>query len=102
MFETAECPYCGHENDMTGSFERLGDDNIFDWKCSNCEKEFRVEVEPVFTASKIEYIDCEKCGTNTRDICEKGSIFPYPKHISENKICKSCFRKAYAKELDAG
>lgn len=97
MNDTVECPYCEYENDMTDALsDGLSSDNTFDWECSNCEEEFEVyvEFEPSYYPSKIEYVVCEKCGTETRDILEKGKVFPYPEHLKESKVCRSCFHKA--------
>lgn len=104
MNDTVECPYCGYDNDMTDALiDGLSSDNKFDWECQYCEKDFEVfvEFEPSYSASKIEIIICELCGVATRDICEKGRTFPYPKHLKVNKICNSCYRTEYDKELDA-
>lgn len=103
MFDSVDCPYCGSKNDMSDALVGLSpSDNAFDHECGNCEQEFEVEVEfdPRFSVGKIVYEKCEKCGTETRDICEKGRIFPYPKHLTETKICLSCFKKAMAKEFE--
>ncbi|SET76521.1 hypothetical protein SAMN05216389_12610 [Oceanobacillus limi] len=103
MNETVECPYCEYENDMSERTVDLPDDHKFDHECDSCEEEFEVfvEFEPSYSAGKIEYGNCQKCGTETRDICEKGRIFPYPKHLKETKICRPCFYKAYAEELES-
>lgn len=102
MYNTCECPYCGHKNDMTDCLEGLSNDNTTDWECSKCEKEFEVHVEfePSYTASEIVYKECEKCGTTTRDIYEKGRIFPWP-NMAEERVCQSCFRKAHAEDFKA-
>lgn len=91
MSDTVECPYCGHENEMDDDFSS----NEFDTECSNCEEEFEVFVEwyPSYSAGKIVYEKCDKCGTETRDIHKKGKVFPYPEHFKETEICKSCFLK---------
>lgn len=101
MSDTVDCPYCDHENDMSDALaDGLSDDNKLDWECSNCEREFEVYVEfdPSFSASKIEYIDCENCGSNTRDVLEKGRIFPFPKALEGKRICRHCFHKALSEE----
>jgi len=89
MIDTVECPYCGCENEMDGDFSS----DEFDTECSYCEEEFEVTVEwePSYRAGKIEYVKCEKCETETRDICKKGRIFPYPEHFEETEICRQCF-----------
>ncbi|WP_286171351.1 hypothetical protein, partial [Lentibacillus populi] len=76
--------------------------NEFDTECSNCEEEFEVIVEwnPSYYANKIEYVECEKCGTETRDICEKGRSFPYPEHYKETRVCKSCFLKGLEEQYE--
>ncbi|MFJ7976510.1 hypothetical protein ACIQZI_12520 [Peribacillus sp. NPDC096379] len=101
MFDTVECPYCEHENDMSEGTVDLPSDNKFDHECEKCEQEFEVfvEFEPSYSSGAIEYIECERCGTETRDICKRGWIFPYPKHIKENKICRTCFYKGMHEEL---
>ncbi|MMZ66439.1 hypothetical protein D1872_289380 [compost metagenome] len=101
MHDTVDCPYCGHENDMSDALtDGLSSDNTFDHECSNCEKEFEVYVEfdPSFSASKIEYTNCDNCGDKTRDIREKGRIFPFPKALEGKRVCKSCFYKALTAE----
>lgn len=102
MFETVECPYCEHENDMSEGTVDLPSDNRFDHECESCEREFEVYVEfsPSYSSAEIKYENCEKCGTETRDICEKGRIFPYPKHYKETKICRPCFYKGYLEEME--
>lgn len=102
MFDTVECPYCGFENDMSDGLTDLPSDNKFDQECGSCEREFEVEVEfePRYSSNKIVYENCEKCGTETRDICEKGRIFPYPKHLKVTKICRSCFLKSIGEEME--
>lgn len=99
MNDTVECPYCQYENDMTDALESLSSDNITDWECQNdeCGEEFEVHVEfePIFSSEKIVYEDCEKCGDATRDIAEKGRIYPWPKNTKENKLCRPCFGKLY-------
>jgi len=98
MNDTVECPYCEHENDMTDALSELSSDNTTDWECSKCGEEFEVHVEfePSFSAGKIVYEDCEKCGDKTRDIKEKGRVFPWPGLIREKKICRTCFGKAHS------
>ena len=103
MYNTAECPYCGHENDMTNALcDGLSNDNKLDWECEECEKEFEVyvEFEPLFSTSKIEYIDCENCGKKTRDIYEKHRVFPFPESLGDKRVCYSCFVKELSIELN--
>lgn len=102
MFETVECPYCGCDNDMSDGLTDLPSDNKFDHECESCEREFEVEVEfePSYSAGKIVYEKCERCGTETRDICKKGRIVPYPKHIKESKLCRDCFVKSVIEEIE--
>lgn len=102
MFDTVECPYCEYDNDMSDGLTDLPSDNRFDQECANCVKEFEVEVEfePHYSSAKIVYEKCEKCGTETRDICKKGRIFPYPKYIEATKICRPCFLKAIGEEME--
>jgi predicted nucleic acid-binding Zn ribbon protein len=80
----------------------LPNDNKFDHECDSCGREFEVfvEFEPSYSAGKIEYVQCEKCGTVTRDICKRGRIFPYPKHFKETEICKPCFFKGMKEEFE--
>lgn len=98
MWNTVECPYCKYENDMSDGLTDLPSDNKFDHDCASCEREFEVEVEfePHYSGIEIVYVKCEVCNAETRDICEKGKIFPYPEHVKETKLCWSCF----SKELD--
>ncbi|WP_160037300.1 hypothetical protein [Paenibacillus sp. USDA918EY] len=101
MFETVECPYCEHDNDMSDALsEGVPSDNTFDHECEKCGKEFEVyvEFEPSYSASEIVYVDCERCGSSTRDPRKKGSIFPWPEAVEENVICKECFYKALSEE----
>lgn len=103
MVDTAECPYCEHENDMTGALcEGVPDDGIFDWECYKCGKEFEVFVEfyPIYSTSEIVYTDCDACGGSTRDIHKRGSIFPFPKSLEDQQVCKECFLKHLVAELD--
>jgi len=104
MFDTVECPYCEHENDMSDGTIDLPSSNTFDHECENCQREFEVfvEFEPSYSSSEIVYISCEKCGTETRDVYKKGRIFPYPKHIEEKELCRECFYKAMHEELSNG
>ncbi len=101
MWNSVECPYCEYENDMSDALTDLSNnDNKFDTECSNCEREFEVEVEfdPQYSASKIVYEECEVCKTETRDICRKGKIFPYPKNIKGTQLCTTCFFRAMERE----
>lgn len=93
MRDTVDCPYCGHENDMSDGLTDLPSDNKFDHECENCEKEFEVEVEfePSYGANKIEYSSCEKCGVEIRDPNVRGKVFPFPKSVKENSVCNACF-----------
>src|SRR5690625_4978019 len=102
MFETVECPYCEHENDMSEGLIDLPSDNKFDHECENCEREFEVEVEfePIYSGTKIEYVNCELCGTETREPAKRGRIFPFPKHVEEDILCRPCFYKNMALELE--
>lgn len=104
MFDTVECPYCEHENDMSDGTVDLPRDNKFDHECENCELEFEVfvEFEPSYSASKIEYLDCEECGKETRDPLKKGRVFPWPKYLGKNIVCKSCFFKGHHDDYEQG
>ncbi|UFU00348.1 hypothetical protein KO561_05205 [Radiobacillus kanasensis] len=95
--DTVECPYCGHENDMSDGTIDLPDDNKFDHECENCEREFEVfvEFEPSYNSGKIEYVKCEKCGEDTREPAKRGKIFPFPKSLDGNVYCMSCFFKGH-------
>lgn len=100
--DTVECPYCEHDNDMTDALcDGLSSDNTLDWECENCEREFEVYVdfEPSYSASKIEYVKCEECGREERDICKKGKIFPWPASLNKNNVCRGCFYEARRKEM---
>lgn len=35
-YDTVECPYCGHENDMSDGCVDLPEDNKFDHECEKC------------------------------------------------------------------
>jgi len=103
MFDTVECPYCEHENDMSNALcDGLSSDNTLDWTCRGCEEEFEVHVEfePSYSASKIVYVNCEKCGTETRDPAKRGCIFPWPQFIEQNILCRPCYRKSHQEEYD--
>lgn len=102
MYDTVECPYCGYENNMSDGCVDLPDDNKFDHECENCQREFEVyvEFEPIYSTSVIEYIECEICRKETRDIVKRGYIYPYPKNIKEDNICQSCWRKLIFKEME--
>lgn len=104
MWDTVECPYCKQENDMSDGLVDLPSDNKFDHGCTNCGEEFEVgvEFEPSFSASEIIYVKCEKCGKESRDICEKGSIFPYPESLKEKVICRNCFHEALREQYGKG
>ena len=96
MPDTVECPYCEYENDMSEGLVDLPSDNKFDHECSNCERDFEVYVEfnPSYSGVEIEYIPCEKCGEESRDIVRKGRTYPYPENMKEAKICRECYRIA--------
>lgn len=100
MNDTVECPYCGHENDMSEGTVDLPSDHKFDHECGSCEREFEVQVEfePTYSAGEIVYVNCEKCGTETRDPAKKGSIYPWPEFVEQNLLCRPCFRKAHQEE----
>lgn len=102
MIDTVECPYCGHVNDMSDGLVDLPSDNRFDHQCESCERDFEVHVEfePNYSSGRIDYVDCEKCGKTTRDICKKGRIFPYPEHYTESEVCEPCFLKGMAEQFD--
>ena len=93
MFDTVECPFCEHENDMSDGLTDLPSSNTFDHECEKCEQEFEVIVEfnPSYSSEKIEYVNCEKCGEETRNPAKRGSIFPYPKSLMENVVCSPSF-----------
>lgn len=76
--------------------------NEFDTECVHCEKEFEVcvEFDPVFSASKIEIIDCENCGDEMRNFHQKGKTFPFPKSMGDKKICQKCFLMHVGEELE--
>ena len=91
---------CGNELFRIELISNLPDDNKFDHECENCQREFEVyvEFEPIYSANRIEYIKCEICGKETRDVVKRGYICPYPKNIKEDNICQSCWRKLILKE----
>ncbi|GAA0491150.1 hypothetical protein GCM10008986_16520 [Salinibacillus aidingensis] len=100
--DTVECPYCEYENDMTEGTVDLPDDNKFDHECENCEREFEVHVEfnPSYSSGKIEYVNCEKCGNETREPAKRGKIFPFPQSLDENVVCKHCFYKGHNEDFE--
>jgi len=103
MFETVECPYCGHKNDMSDGLTDLPSDNKFDHECSACEEEFEVEVEfePSYSSSKIIYEKCEGCSKEKRDCYHKERVFPWPEHLEGKTYCQICYREAYKKYLES-
>lgn len=100
MIDTVECPYCEHENDMSEGTVDLPDDCKFDHECENCEQEFEVYVEfnPSYSSSKIEYVNCEMCGKETRDPAKKGRILPWPQSLEKSIVCRPCFYKKHHEE----
>lgn len=100
--DTVECPYCEHENDMSDGAIDLPSDNRFDHECEGCEREFEVfvEFEPSYSAGKIEYANCEKCGIETRDPEKRGKISPFPKSLTENIVCRTCFLKGHNEDFE--
>ncbi|HIW33486.1 MAG TPA: hypothetical protein IAA29_11945 [Candidatus Paenibacillus intestinavium] len=102
MFDTVECPYCHCDNDMSEGTVDLPRDNKFDHECDGCGREFEVEVEfdPSYSASEIEYEDCQSCGESTRDPYKRGRVFPYPKIIEHDLVCEKCWKEAYRREID--
>ncbi|RXZ84601.1 hypothetical protein EBB07_00875 [Paenibacillaceae bacterium] len=102
MSKEVECPYCEHENDLTEYLTDVRGDE-FDHECESCEREFEIHVayEPSLCSSEIVYENCQSCGDKTREPYKKGKVFPYPKHVEHDVICKSCWLKAYREELDS-
>lgn len=100
MLYSVECPYCLCENDMSDGLTDLPNDNKFDHECEKCEQEFEVFVkfEPSYSSAKIEYVKCEKCSEESRDIYYKGNIYPYPENLSETTICRLCYLKAMSEQ----
>ncbi|KWX71601.1 hypothetical protein AMQ84_27145 [Paenibacillus riograndensis] len=101
MSDTVDCPYCGHENDMSHALtDGLSSNNTFDHECEECETEFEVyvEFEPSYTSSEILYEPCQKCGSEERDIYKKGRVFPFPEALQHTKVCKKCYMEAIAAE----
>lgn len=103
-FDTVECPYCGYRNDTTDWLVDLPNDNRFDQECANCQREFEVEVEfePIYSASKIEYVNCERCNKLVRDsdTYNRRRVFPYPKNIKESLLCEKCFKVSLYEEWE--
>nr|UVM81352.1 MAG: zinc-ribbon domain protein [Bacteriophage sp.] len=88
IFDKIECPYCGHEHDM--SYYEFDGNNEMDIECQNeeCKKEFEVEIDwiPNYYASTINYYKCAKCGTKERDsdMIRQGE---------DTYLCRSCYCK---------
>jgi len=104
MYDTVGCPYCGADNDTTDMLsDGLSSDNTTDWECEVCGEEFEVQVEfePSFSASKIEYEDCDICNKKTRDVYRKGRVFPFPEKLETqgNNFCHVCWSKAVSEEM---
>jgi len=101
MYNTCECPYCGYENTID-TYE--GDS--FDWECSECGKEFEIEIEydPIFNANKIEYVKCDECGREERssDIRYEGMTNPYPEKYrgKGTKLCHDCYVKGVFEDME--
>lgn len=101
MYNTCECPYCGHENKIDNC-----EGNSFDYECSSCGEEFEVEVEcePVFNTNKIEYINCDECGKEERtsDMRYEDSCFPYPEKYkgTKAKLCIKCYTKGISDDWE--
>lgn len=102
MSDRVECPYCGYDNDMSDGLVDLPSDNTFDHECEACEKEFEIEVEfePLYRASEINYVSCEKCNKEERDIHVRGKVYPFPKSIKENNVCRECFLEGHRIDFD--
>lgn len=102
IFETVECPYCEHENDMSDGLTDLPSNNKFDTECEKCGKEFEVEVEfdPSYSGSAIEYKNCDSCDASVRDINTKGRVFPFPKNTNAEKLCEPRFRKLMHEQFE--
>lgn len=101
MYDTVNCPYCEHENDMSDALcDGLSDDNKLDWTCRNCDEEFEIYVEfdPIYTSSKIIYEKCGECGKETRDIYHDKRVFPFPKKLIGKRICHRCWILAMEEE----
>jgi len=93
------CPYCGTKNEMHTDYLEGGSN--FDHECDACEKEFEVETEwdPTFSASKIEYVDCDVCGKQTREICTNKTRFPFPIKYADKKLCHACWFKGITEQM---
>lgn len=103
MYDEVDCPYCGHTNDMSDALcDGCPSDNKMDWECQKCEKEFEVEIEfqPMYSAMKIEHIECDVCGKKARDIYDEKRIFPFPSKLKGKKICHSCWISGVAKDME--
>ncbi|MHA7967728.1 hypothetical protein ACX93W_26805 [Paenibacillus sp. CAU 1782] len=98
MSNKVECPYCDFENEITDI-----ESNSFDFECQSCEKEFEVEVEyePSLSAIEIIWVDCQACGTETRNPYRKDRVFPFPQ-IGHDCVCEKCWKAGLAKEWEAG
>ena len=70
MYDTVECPYCGHENDMSDGCIDLPDDNKLDHECENCQ-------------------NCKNCDKCENDICIKCKEGYYKTNNYECEICNS-------------
>lgn len=106
MIDTVECPYCGHKNDMTDGLTDLPNDNRFDHECDFCEEEFEVYVEfiPYYNSEKIVYVDCDRCGIETRDPKKRRRVYPFPEHLRGDAFCHACYmqgmKEVYEKDRD--
>lgn len=102
MPDVAECPYCEHDNDMTDGLVDLSRDNTFDHECANCGESFEISVvfDPRFISRKIEFENCDRCGTEERDIRKRGRVRPFPDHLDGDKFCKYCYLKGIIEVCD--
>ncbi|WP_107839533.1 hypothetical protein [Metasolibacillus meyeri] len=96
-----KCPYCEHVNDVSDALQELDSDNMTDWECENCEREFELqaEFEPSWSASKIVYAECENCGDVSRDFKQRGQLYPYPEMYKVDVLCEPCWRNGVLAEL---
>ena len=93
-----QCPYC------EGWFrEDFSDETNYDTECPHCGKEVEIEVEfdPIYYASKIEYVECPICKKQHRDDVD---TIPRPKSLDNmpkneyKKVCYSCWHKEIWKD----
>ena len=100
MYDKVKCPCCEYYNKV---FEGISENEVIDLECEKCEKTFEVSVffNPIYTGSKIVFMECVDCG---KDYRFEGRLYPKPKkyeHLEKDAytVCEECYRREYIKEI---